>query len=139
MLKFSLCDYSDAYIFVKRTITIAVDRADVAAQRPGKRNKQVIFKNYVLFTICIIKIIKSQVDNASHHDVVVPMYYLIENPQTYDKPSRILWQYHKDATSNQKADSKSFKFKARIKGSSLAACNTKDFEIEVSLKNVSNF
>ena len=42
MLRFSLCDYSDAYILVKRTITVDVtSAAGAAANNP---NKKVIFK-----------------------------------------------------------------------------------------------
>ena len=35
--KWSLCDYSDAYILVKRTITIAGAEADGAAQERAKK------------------------------------------------------------------------------------------------------
>ena len=42
MLRSSLCDYSDAYILVKRTITVDVtSAAGAAANNP---NKKVIFK-----------------------------------------------------------------------------------------------
>ena len=43
MLKLSLCDYSDVYIFVKRTITIANSAAEVAGA--NNTNKKVIIKN----------------------------------------------------------------------------------------------
>ena len=46
MLKSSLCDYSDAYILVKGTITIAGAGADAAARQAGERNKGVAFKNW---------------------------------------------------------------------------------------------
>ena len=45
MLKSSLCDYSDAYILIKGTITITADEADAAAIKADEKNKQVIFKN----------------------------------------------------------------------------------------------
>ena len=46
MLMSSLCDYSDAYILAKGTITIA----EATASAPNNGNKKVIFKNCVPFT-----------------------------------------------------------------------------------------
>ena len=40
MLKSSLCDYSDAYILVKGTITINGARADAAARQADKGDKR---------------------------------------------------------------------------------------------------
>ena len=48
MLKPSLCDYSDAYIHVKRTITLAGQRANAAAIPADINNKQVLF-NFCTF------------------------------------------------------------------------------------------
>ena len=53
MLKYSLCDYIDAYILVKGTITINNTGTDAA---PNNRNKKVIFKNCAPLTNCISKI-----------------------------------------------------------------------------------
>ena len=39
MLKSSLCDYSDAYMLVSRTITITGQEADDAAKRADERGK----------------------------------------------------------------------------------------------------
>ena len=44
MLKSDLCDYADAYIFVKGTITITGHGDDDAAKQLDERNKGVIFK-----------------------------------------------------------------------------------------------
>ena len=52
LLRSSLCDYSDAYLLVKGTITVAP--ATTAA--PNNANKKVIFKNCVPFTNCINRI-----------------------------------------------------------------------------------
>ena len=78
MLKSSLCDYSDAYILVKGTITVN----DTAAQgaSANNTNKKVIFKNCAPFTDCI-----SEIDNAKDIDIVMPMYNLIENSDNYAK------------------------------------------------------
>ena len=43
MLKSSLCDYSDAYILVKGTIT--VNNTAVQGAAANNTNKKVIFKN----------------------------------------------------------------------------------------------
>ena len=93
MLRSSLCDYSDAYILVKATIT----GANIAAQgEPNNAtNKKVIFKNCAPFTNCINRINNMQVDNAHHIDVM-SMYNLIEYSDNYSKTSGILWQYCKD-------------------------------------------
>ena len=50
MLKSSLCDYSDAHIPVKGTITITGAGADAAARKADERNKGVAFKNCAPFT-----------------------------------------------------------------------------------------
>ena len=55
MLRSSLCDYSDAYMFVKGSITVSNTAADGAAV--NNTNKKVIFKNCVPFTNCKRKII----------------------------------------------------------------------------------
>ena len=39
MLKSNLCNYADAYIFVKKTITIAGHGDDDAARQLDERNK----------------------------------------------------------------------------------------------------
>ena len=87
ILKSSLCDYSDAYILVKGTITV---KNTVAA---NKTNKKVIFKNCAPFTICISEINNTQVDNAKDIDIVIPMYNLIEYSDNYSKTCGSLWQY----------------------------------------------
>ena len=53
MLSSSLCDYADAYIFVKGTITITGAGNDAAARQANERNKGVIFKNCAPFSKCI--------------------------------------------------------------------------------------
>ena len=44
MLMSNLCDYADAYIFVKGTITITGAGDDDAARQLDERNKGVVFK-----------------------------------------------------------------------------------------------
>ena len=56
MLRYSLCDYSDAYILVKGNISVS-NTAVAAAADPNNRNKKAIFKNCAPFTNSIGKII----------------------------------------------------------------------------------
>ena len=91
MLNSSLCDYSDAYILVKGTIT--VNNTAAADADANNTNKKVIFKNCAPFTNCISEIDNRQVDNAEDIDIVMPMNNLIEYSDNYSKTSGSLWQY----------------------------------------------
>ena len=139
MLKSSLCDYSDAYILVKGTITINGVGADAAARQADERDKGVTFKNCASFTNCISEINNTQVDNAKHIDIVMSMYNLIEYSDNYAKTSGSLWQYYRDEPNNILAHSESFKSKIKITGKIPNNDNKKDVEIMVSLKYLSNF
>ena len=145
MLKSSLCDYSDAYIIVKGTITVN-DTANAGAAA-NNTNKKVIFKNCAPFTNCISEINNTQADNAKDIDIVMPMYNLIEYSDNYAKTSGSLWQYclDKPALNNGAIVdfedghlSDSFNFKAKITGKT-GNDGTKDVEIMVPLKYLSNF
>ena len=70
MLKSSLCDYSDAYILVKGTITIEGAGANVAARQAVERDKGVAFKNCAPFINCISEINNTQIDNAKDNQEV---------------------------------------------------------------------
>ena len=147
MIRSNLCDFSDAYILVKGTITVPNTAA--AGVSVNNTNKKVILKNCVPFTDCITKINNTQVDDAPDINIVMPMYNLIEYSDPYLKVSRSLWQYNRDepalnansevidfpANNNNSA---SLKFKQKItgqKGNSVA----KDVKIMVSLKYLSDF
>ena len=148
MLKSSLCDYSDAYILVKGTISVTnTAAADAAA---NNINKKVIFKNCALFTNCISEINNTQIENAKDIDIVMPMYNLIEYSDNYAKTTGSLWQYCKDIPArnnnnnnqivNFAADNltDSFNFKAKFTGQT-GNNGTKDVEIMVPLKYLSTF
>ena len=70
MLRSNLCDYADAYILVKGTITITGARNDDAAKVLDERNKGVIFKSCAPFTKCISRINNTDIDNAQDIDIV---------------------------------------------------------------------
>ena len=146
MLKSSLCDYSDAYILVKGTIS--VNNTAAAGAAVNNINKKVIFKNGAPFTNCISEINNTQIDNANDIDIVMSMYNLIEYSDNYAKTTGSLWQYCKDIptrnnnneitefTAGKTTDS--FNFQAKITGQT-GNDGTKDVEIMVSLKYLSNF
>ena len=139
MLKSSLCDYSDAYILVKGTITIN-GRGDTAlARKADERNKGVAFKNCAPFTNCISEINNTQVDNAKDIDIVMPIYNLIEYSDNYAKISGSLWQYFRDEPNDNLEGSESFNSKIKITGNTLVNDNEKDVETMVPLKYLSNF
>ena len=137
MLKSSLCDYSDAYIFVKGKITITGRGADAAAKQADERDKGVAFKNCAPFTNCTSEINNTQVDNAKNIDIVIPMYKLIEYSDNYAKISASLWQHYRDEPNDNLADSESFRSKIKITGKTPDDDN--DVEIMVPLKYFSNF
>ena len=139
MLKSSLCDYSDAYILVKGTITIAGEGADAAARHADERDKGVAFKNCAPFTNCISEINNTQVDNAKDIDIVMPMYNLIEYSDNYAKTSGSLWKYFRDEPDDNIEDSESFKSKIKIRRKTPNNNNVKHIEIMVPLKYLSNF
>ena len=139
MLKSSLCDYSDAYILVKGTITIARAGVDAAARQTDERDKGVAFENCAPFTNCISEINNTQIDNAKNIDIVMPMYNLIEYSDNYAKTSGSLWQYFRDEPNDNLANSESFRSKIKITGKNPVNNNEKDVEIMVPLKYLSNF
>ena len=138
LLRSSLCDYSDVYILVRRTITITGAGND-ASRRLDERNKGVVLKNCAPFTDCIWEINNTQIDSAKYIDVVMPMYNLIEYSDNYSKTSGRVWQYYRDDPHDNITQSESFKYKIKITGKTPTADNTEDVEIAMSLKYSSNF
>ena len=93
MLRSDLCDFHDAYIVVKGTITLT--------KTDGRgfidiRNRFLAFKNNAPFTNCISKINNVLIDNAEDLDVVMPMYNLIEYSKNYRRTTGSLWNYYTD-------------------------------------------
>ena len=67
------------------------------------------------------------------------MYNLTEYSDNYSKTSGSLWQYYKDDPNDNLANSESFESKIKITGKTPLDGNTKDVEILVPLKYLSNF
>ena len=139
MLRSNLCDYADSYILVNGTITITGAGDDAAAREADERDKGVTFKNCAPFTKCISRINNTDIDNVHDIDIVMRMYNLIEYSDNYSKTSGSLWQYYKDDPNDNLTDCESFKSKVKITGKTPAAGNTKDVEIIVPIKYLSNF
>ena len=164
MLRSDLCDFSDAYIVVKGTITLD------GAANANKRNKKSAFKNNAPFISCISKIYNTLIDNAEDLDVVMPMYNLIEYSKNYRKTMGSLWNYYRDDLTEDTnninflnknlINSESFKYKTSITGSTYNVdakisneegnqinnpnynekkSGKKEVEIAVSLKYLTNF
>ena len=109
MLRSDLCDFSDAYIVVKGTITVdkktftADDfeapnntAANATATNTANNNafgeKKLVFKNNAPFINCISKITGVKIDNAEDLDVVMPMNNLLEYSKNYRKTTGSLYR-----------------------------------------------
>ena len=104
MLRPDLCDYSDAYIFVKGDITLEGDND------ANKRNKKLVFKNNASFINCASKINGVKIDNAEDLDAAMPMYNLSEYSKNYKKATGSLWNYYRDEPKDPfSSNSESFK------------------------------
>ena len=139
MLKSSLCNYSDAYILVKGRITITGAEADATARQGDERDKGVIFQNSAPLINCKSEVNTTEIDNAKDIDIVMPMSNLIEYSDDYSKTSGSLWKYYQDEPNDNITDSESLKSKIKITRKIPNNDNTKDAEIIVPLKYLSNF
>ena len=138
MLRSYLCDYSDAYIVVKGSVTVT---------RPNSvlYDEILAFKNNAPFTSCISKINNTLIDNAEDLDIVMPMYNLLEYSKNYRKTTGNFWNYYRDEPNSGLGgdnnnvnysikDSKSFDYKTSITGKLKGSNTEKEVEIVVTLK-----
>ena len=139
MLRSNLCDYADAYILVKGTITITGAGNDDATKQADERGKGVTFKNCAPFTKCISRINNADIDTDQDIDIAMTMYNLTEYSDNYSKTSGSLWQYCNDEPNYNLAESESFKSKVKITRKTPADGNTKNVEIIEPLKYLSSF
>ena len=82
MLRWDLCDYSDAYILVKGMITLANPDND-------EFDKELTLKNNAPFASFILKINNTLIDNAEALDIVMPMYNLLEYSKNNKKQPEV--------------------------------------------------
>ena len=145
MIRSNLFNYSDAYIHVKATITVA---NTAAAAAPINNTSKKVFKDRAPFTNCISEINNTQVDDAQDIDIVMPMFNLIYYSGVYLETLG-LGQYYRDEpaldNNNNTIDfpannnnSISFNFKQQITEQT-GNGGTKDVEIMLPLKYLSNF
>ena len=154
MLRSDLRDYSDAYVLVKGTITVARD------DNVDRGNSYIVLKNNVPFVSCISKINNKLIENAEDLDVVMPMNNLLEYTKNYRKTTGSLFNYYRDELSddiNADADdgengaspnnnvvrSEPFKYKNNVIGNTNTIADNnvglKQVEIIVPLKCLGNF
>ena len=96
MLRSNLCDYSDAYILVKGTITVTAPGVNNNANNiRNKRNRSVILKNNVPFVSCITRINGELIEDADDLDIVMSIYNLLEYTKNYRKTIGSLYNYYR--------------------------------------------
>ena len=119
MLRSDLWDFSDAYIFVKGTITL---KKTNEREIIDIRNRFSAFKNDEPFTNCISRVNNVLTDNVDL-DVVMPRYNLLEYSKNYRKTTGSLWNYYRDQPNdfsgnnydaNPITNSEPFKYKSSI-------------------------
>ena len=105
MLRSNLCDYSDAYILVKGTITVRAFGVNNNANNiRDKRNRPVILKNNAPFISCITRINGELIEDADDLDIVMRMYNLLEYRKNYRKTIGSLYNYYRDELSDNADD-----------------------------------
>ena len=120
MLMSDLCDYTDAYILVNGTITVAGN------QPRDRQNRPLILKNNAPFVSCITRINNELIEDADDLDIVMPMYNLLEYIKNYRKTIGSLYNYYRDQlnddanlnnfANNNAVSSNSFQYKNKIIG-----------------------
>ena len=160
MLRSNLCDYSDAYILVKGTITVTAPGANNANNIRDKRNRPLILKNNAPFVSCITRINDELIEDADDLDIVMPMYNLLEYSKNYKKTMGSLYNYYRDELSDDADDnnfdnikainSNTFKYKNKITGNTynvnagaqgydVNKNGTQKVELAIPLKYLGNF
>ena len=155
MLRSNLCDYSDAYILVKSTITVTAPGVNNNADNiRDKRNRPVILKNNAPFVSCITRINGELIEDADDLD------NLLEYSKNYRKTIGSLYNYYRDELSDDADDnnfgnikvvhSNTFKYKNKIIGNTynvnagaqgydVNKNGTQEVELAIPLKYLGNF
>ena len=161
MLRSNLCDYSDAYILVKSTITVTAPGANNGANNiRDKKNRPLILKSNAPFVSCITRINGELIEDADDLDIVMPMYNLLEYSKNYRKTIASLYNYYRDELTNDGNDnnfdnikvvnSNTFKYKNKITGNTFNVDagaqgydvnknGTQKIELAIPLKYLGNF
>ena len=161
MLRSDLCDYSDAYILIKGTITVTAPGVNNNANnKRDKRNRPLILKNNAPFVSCITKINGELIEDADDLDTVMSMYNLLEYSKNYRKTIGSLYDYYRDELSDDADDnnfdiikvvnSEAFNYKNKIvantynvnagaQGYDVNKNGTQEVELTIPLKYLDNF
>ena len=161
MLRSNLCDYSDAYILVKGTITVTAPGVNKNANNiRDKRNRPLIIKNNAPFVSCITRINGELIEDADDLDIVMPIYNLLEYSKNYRKTIGSLYNYYRNELSDDADDnnfaninvvnSEAFKYKNKITGNTYSVDagtqgydvnknGTQEVELAIPLKYLGNF
>ena len=161
MLRSNLCDYSDAYILVKGTMTVTALGANNGANNiRDKKNRSLILKNNAPFVSCITRINGELIEDADDLDIVMPMYNLLEYSKNYRRTIGSLYNYYRDELTNDDNDnnfanrnvvnSEAFKYKNKITGNTynvdagaqgydVNKNGTQKIELVIPLKYLGNF
>lgn len=115
MLRSRFCDYSNAYIDVKRTININTGLNNDMPQNDVSLISDAPFRS------CITKINNILIHNAEDLDLAMPVYNLLECGDNCSMMSGSLWNYYRGKTYGVDANSsngRSFKYKTKVVGKS---------------------
>ena len=128
MLQSNLCDYSDACIVVKGTITAE------GGNNRDRKNTSLAFRNSAPFISCISKINSVLIENLEDVYFVMLLYHLLEYSINYSIASGSLWNYYREELSDDINDDNgpNMIYDANKSG-------TKEVEIAVLLKDLDNF
>ena len=160
MLGSNLCDYSDAYILVKGTITVTALGANNGVNNiRDKKERSLILKNNAPFVSCITRTNGELIEDADDLGIVMPLYNLLEYSKNYRKTIGSLYNYYRDELTNDGNDnfasrnvvnSEAFKYKNKITGNTYNVdagaqgydvnenC-TQKIELAIPLKYLGNF
>ena len=161
MLRSILCDYSDAYILAKGTITVTAPVVSNNADNiRDKRNRPLILKNNAPFVSCITRINGKLIEDTDDLDIVISMYNLLEYSKIYRKTIGSLYNYYRDELSDDADDnnfdnikvvnSNTFNYKNKIIGNrynvnagadgyDVNKNGTQEVELTIPLKYLGNF
>ena len=157
MLRSDLCDYSDAYILVKGTITVTAPGVNNDANNiRDKRNRPLILKNNAPFVSCIRRINGELIEDNDDLDIVMPMYNLLEYSKNYRKTIGSLYNCYRDElggndnNNDNTINSDTFRYKNKITGNTynvdagaqvydVNKNDKQEVEIAIPLKYLGNF
>ena len=147
MLKSNLCDYSDAYILVKGTITVTAPGANNGANNiRNKRNRPLILKNNAPFVSCTTRINSELIEDADDLNIVMSLYNSLEYSKNYRKTIGSLYNYHRDELNDDTDDNNFDNIKvvnsnvdAGAQGYDVNKNGTQEVELAIPLKYLGNF